>query len=194
MRPEEAERLRVAAARARDGSPEGFRELVERSHPVVFRLAAALLRDRDEAADVVQDTYARAWERRDELRDPAAALGWLCRIARNAAHDRRRGWWNRLRAPFEEAAERLEATGGDEVPPDEALAAARSAEAMRRALARLREKHRVVLVLREVEGMAYDEIAEALGVPIGTVESRLHRARAALARGLARSGTGEERG
>jgi len=176
-------RLRAAAERARGGNPGAFREVVERSHETLFRLAAALVVDRDEAADVVQETYIRAWARIDELRDPAAIVGWLCRIARSVAHDRRRGWWSRLRAPLEAAAGRLDPPPAT---PDEALAAAETARSVRSALARLPEKHRVVLVLREVDGMSYDEIAESLGIPVGTVESRLHRAREGLARRLAR--------
>ncbi len=70
-------RLRAAAARARAGDAEGFRALVEATHATVFGLAAALMRDRDAAADVTQETYVRAWGRIEELRDGAAALGWL---------------------------------------------------------------------------------------------------------------------
>jgi RNA polymerase sigma-70 factor (ECF subfamily) len=176
-------RLRAAADGARAGDPEAFRALVDATHATVFRLAAALVRDRDEAADVTQETYVRAWGRLDELRDGGAALGWLCRIARNVAHDRRRSWWSRIRAP-------LDALAGEAAPPeglpDAALAAAERAGAVRAALARLPDKHRVVLALREVEGLSYEEIAAALGVPVGTVESRLHRARAALAKRLGR--------
>jgi RNA polymerase sigma-70 factor (ECF subfamily) len=180
--------LRAAADRARAGDAEAFRAVVSETHATVFRLAAALSADRDEAADVVQETYVRAWGRLEELREGAAVLGWLCRIARNVAHDRRRSWWSRVRAPL--AAARAEPSPR-EAAPDEALAAAERAGAVRRALARLPEKHRVVLVLREVEGMAYEEMAAALGVPPGTVESRLHRARAALARRLAGLRAGE---
>ena len=178
-----AAELRAAAERTRAGDASAFRELVHATEATVFRLAAALVGDRDEAADVVQETYIRAWDAREALRDGAAALGWLCRIARNVAHDRRRSWWSRVRAPLAEAA--LEARPAEGGPaPDEALAAEESAGSVRRALAALPEKHRVVLVLREIEGMSYDEIAAALGIPIGTVESRLHRARAGLARRL----------
>ncbi len=178
-----AEALRLAAERARAGDAAAFRDLVQATQGTIFRLAAALVADRDEAADVVQETYLRAWDARAALRDGAAALGWLCRIARNVAHDRRRSWWSRIRAPMAEAA--LERRPVQDGPPaDEALAAAQAARAVRRALASLPEKHRVVLALREVEGMSYEEIAVAVGVPVGTVESRLHRARAGLARRL----------
>jgi RNA polymerase sigma-70 factor (ECF subfamily) len=158
-----------------------FRDVVERTHPTVFRLACALVGDRDEAADVTQETYVRAWSRRAELRDEAAVLGWLGRIARNVAHDRRRSWWSRIRAPLEP----VEATRADPAAgADDLLAAAQDASAVRRAVRLLPEKQRVVVSLREVEGMTHEEIAEVLGLPIGTVESRLHRARAALARRL----------
>ncbi len=175
--------LRLAVERVRAGDPAAFREVVGATHGTIFRLAAALVADRDEAADVVQETYIRAWDARGTLRDGDAALGWLCRIARNVAHDRRRSWWSR-RAPLEAAA--LDARPAERnLPADEALAAAESARAVGRAMAALPEKHRVVLALREVEGLSYEEIAVALGVPIGTVESRLHRARAGLGRRLA---------
>lgn len=176
--------LRALVSRAQGGDAAAFREVVERSHVLVFRLAAALVGDLDEAADVVQETYIRAWQRLSELRDGAAAVGWICRIARNLASDRRRSWWSRSRVPLE---------GGPapslDPAPDAALAAAEEARAVRRALARLPEKHRTVLALREVEGLGYEEIALALGVPVGTVESRLFRARQGLARELSR---GEE--
>ncbi len=187
MREEDAgARLGAAARGAQRGDAGAFRELLDGSHETVFRLAAALVGDRDEAADVVQETYIRAWNALEELREPDAVLGWLCRIARNCARDRRRGWWDRLRAPLEPA-ERDDPAHAEAPAPDEALLSAERAGSVRRALGRLPEKHRVVLVLREVEGMSYEEIAEALGVPVGTVESRLHRARAGLARRLART-------
>jgi RNA polymerase sigma-70 factor, ECF subfamily len=186
-----AARLRIAAERARDGSASAFRELVESSHERVFRLAAALTGDRDEAADVTQETYLRAWERKDELRDPSAVTGWLFRIARNVASDRRGSWWmrSRIRQPLDRATAERETSerepAADALDAHAALEGAESAGAIRRALRRLPEKHRVVLQLREVEGLTYEELAEALGVPVGTVESRLHRARAGLARRLA---------
>jgi RNA polymerase sigma-70 factor (ECF subfamily) len=189
---EAAARLRLAAERARGGNASAFRELVDRSHETVFRLAAAQTGDRDEAADVVQETYIRAWERIGDLRDGAAVTAWLARIARNAAHERRRSWWSRIRAPLDAAPEERLAGGGERPAADAALEAAERADAVRRALARLPEKHRAVLALREVEGMTYEDIAAALGVPVGTVESRLHRARRALAGRLEKAARREE--
>lgn len=168
-----------------------FHEVVERTHATVFRLAYALVGDRDEAADVTQETYVRAWNRRGELRDPGAVTGWLGRIARNVAHDRRRSWWSRIRAPLGDAGD-----GAAEIDPaigaDDRLAAEQEASSVRRAMRLLPEKQRVVLTLREVEGMTYEQIAEVLELPLGTVESRLHRARAALAKRLRASRAREE--
>jgi len=181
--------LAAAAARARAGDRDGFRELIELSTPRIHRLALRVLGDPDEADDVVQETYIRAWGRIEELREPAAVMGWLSRVARNAARDRLRWWKRRRKESFDEAGAPLAhlVALADTAPlADEALAAAETRAAVARAVAALPDKHRVVLLLREADGMSYEEIAVALGVAIGTVESRLHRARAALARRLGR--------
>jgi RNA polymerase sigma-70 factor, ECF subfamily len=182
--------LVAAAARARAGERQGFRELIELSSPRIYRLALRVVGDPDEADDVVQETYIRAWARIEELRDPAAVTGWLSRIARNAARDRLRWWKRRRRESFDEAgaplAHVVAQAGAAPQQPDDALASAQVGAAVARAVAALPDKHRVVLLLREADGMSYEEIADALGIAVGTVESRLHRARAALARRLQR--------
>ena len=187
--------LAAVAARVRAGERDAFRELIELTTPRIYRLALRMLGDPDEADDVVQETYIRAWGRLEELRDPAAVLGWLSRVARNAARDRLRWWKRRKRESFDEAGAplaRLVAMADSAPLADEALAAAQTGAAVARAVASLPDKHRVVLLLREADGMSYEEIAESLGVAVGTVESRLHRARAALARKLERLSMREE--
>ena len=191
----EGDALAAVAARAQAGEREAFRELIELTTPRIYRLAVRMLGDPDEADDVVQETYIRAWGRLDELRDPAAAMGWLARVARNAARDRLRWWKRRRRESFDEAGAplaRMVAMADSAPLADEALAAAQTGAAVARAVAALPDKHRVVLLLREADGMSYEEIAESLGVAVGTVESRLHRARAALARKLERVALREE--
>lgn len=186
--------LAAIAARARAGERAALRQLVEKSAPRIYRLALRVVGDPDEADDVVQETYIRAWERIDELRDPSAVMGWLSRIARNAARDRLRWWKRRRRESFDEAGAALAhlvAQAGSAPLADEALAAAETGAAVARAVAALPDKHRLVLLLREADGMSYEEIAESLGIAVGTVESRLHRARAALARRLRRLVTEE---
>lgn len=175
----ESEVLAPLAERTRGGDTGAFRQLVEATHERLYRLAIHLMRDADEAEDVVQETYIRAWERRGDLRDPGAVVPWLSRIARNAARDRLR-WWKRrpekVRTEVEPA--------GPGTPADQTLIGEERAAEVRRALDVLSEKHRVILLLREVEDMSYEQIAELLELPVGTVESRIHRARAALARKL----------
>jgi RNA polymerase sigma-70 factor (ECF subfamily) len=187
---EESDRdLAAVAARARAGERDAFRRLVELATPRLYRLALRVVGDPDEAEDVVQETTIRAWDRIEELREPAAVMGWLSHIARNAARDRLRWWKRRRRERFDEAGAALAGlvAQSERAPlPDEALAGAQVRAAVARAVGALPDKHRAVLLLREADGMSYEEIAEALGVAIGTVESRLHRARAALARRLQR--------
>lgn len=184
-----AQALAEACVRAKAGDAAAYRQVVELTHPTVYRLALRLVADGDEAADIAQETFVRAWSSLEELREPAAALGWLCRITRNLARDRARGWWWSRRRPLatdDETALRLVALEGRQ-QPDDALATAQLGVQVRKALAALSEKHRGVLELREIDGLDYGEIAAALGVPVGTVESRLHRARKALAKRLERS-------
>jgi RNA polymerase sigma-70 factor (ECF subfamily) len=175
----EKESLAPLAERTRDGDAAAFRQLIDATSERLYRLALHLMRDGDEAEDVVQETYIRAWQRRGDLRDPHAVVPWLSRIARNAARDRLR-WWRRR--PEKSRIEIDPAASG--AGADAQLADAERAAQVRRALDVLSEKHRVILVLREVEDMSYEQIAELLDLPLGTVESRLHRARAALARKL----------
>ena len=177
--------LELLARRAGEGDPAAFRRLVERTADRLFRIAVHVTGDRDEADDVVQETFIRAWARIGELRDPAVVLGWLARIARNAARDRLRGRRRRGEDRRREA-DRPEPAAADGARPDEHLASAQLGAAVRHAVGELSEKYRVVLLLREVDGMSYEQIAELLEIPVGTVESRLHRARAALGKKLER--------
>jgi RNA polymerase sigma-70 factor, ECF subfamily len=171
---------------AQRGDAASFRRVIDASHAQVYRLAVRLLGSTNDAEDVVQDTYVRAWSSLDELRDPAAVVAWLLRIARNLARDRMR-WYRRRRAEAlddlsPDIQPRLATPAGRRA--DELLISAEVRASVQKALHAVAAKHRVVLLLREVDGMSYDEIAATLGIPVGTVESRLHRARKALARKL----------
>ena len=167
----------VLSRRAAQGDQAAFRQWLEQTHELVFRLALYKLRSRSEAEDVVQETYIRAWRQLPTLRDHDAALGWLFQIARNTAADhlRKRG----RREPETSEAPHFELIADDLTP--ERLAMDR--QGLRHLIAlvgSLKEEHRLVLLLREVDGLSYHEIASHLGIPDGTVESRLHRARKAL--------------
>lgn len=172
----DADDLAEVARRAVGGDAAAFRQFIEFTHGRLYRLAAHICGDRDDADDVVQETFIRAWQRMGELRDPGAALGWLIRIVQNAAKDRLRA---RKRVPAAEPP-------AGAARPDDALSGAQQDAVVKRAVMALPEKHRVVLLLHEVDGMTAAEIGALLDVATGTVESRLSRARAGLAKRLAR--------
>lgn len=183
--------LESLASRAADGDQHAFRSLVEKTHATSYRLALRMLGRPAEAEDVVQETYIRTWQGLAKLRDKRAVLAFVCRITRNVATDK-------LRKLGRRRIDSLDAQIGDNIgalvdsiahegpAADEQLESAQVQVAVRAVVDQLKDKHRVVLLLREVDGMSYDEISEALGVPVGTVESRLHRARKELAQKLER--------
>lgn len=171
------------------GDRTAFRELVQATHGNVYRLALRLGCSPTEAEDVVQESYVRAWQSLATVRDPAAVVGWLFRVARNLSLDRRRSSSRRrvrsLDAPIGEGDLPLvEQMPNPEAGPEQRVDAAEVSERVRTALAGLKEKYRVILMLRELDGLAYEEIAESLGIALGTVESRIFRARQELARKL----------
>jgi len=163
--------------------PELEREFEERltaSLTLAFRVALAVLRRREDAEDVAQEAFLRAHRAFRSLRDRERFRAWLVRVAFRLALDRRRGDRRRLR--------REEAVGMEPAtPPDTAEdAAARRElrECVEKAVDALPEKLRIVTVLAAMEGHDVAEVARLLGLPIGTVKSRLHLARKALAEKL----------
>jgi RNA polymerase sigma-70 factor (ECF subfamily) len=151
-------------------------ERAYRAHgPRIQRVCLGLLGDRGEAEDAAQDVFLKLRERARQFRGAARLTTWLHRIAVN--HCLHLLEKRRLRAcqPFDAASGRRLADPGPD--PHDVAAAADARDVVLARLARLSEEHRAVLVLRELEGLAYDEIAGLLAVPVGTVMSRLSRAR-----------------
>lgn len=153
---------------------------------MVYRLALSVCGSRADAEEIVQETYVRVWRNMDSLRDRNAVLGWLYRICRNTATDRRRSLQRRKASSLDNPvgdglSPLVDFIAGDTPTPEQELASAQARTALMKLLQTLRPKHREVLLLRDVEGMPSEQVAEVLGCPVGTVESRLHRARAALA-------------
>lgn len=171
---------RELAESARSGHHSAFEELVERHGAVVFRVAARVV-GREEADDVAQDAFLRAFHRLDGFRGDSPFRGWLLRITHNTALNaaaRRRP--EPVGAPSE-----VEVTGQLPQSTSQRQPAARLEERERRErlelkLLELRPEHRAVLVLRDIEGLSYDEIADATDSPLGSVKGRLHRARGEL--------------
>lgn len=183
--------LEHIAAAAATGDELAFRRLVDATTATVYRVAFRLVGSRADADDVVQETYVRAWKNLGKLRDRKAVVGWLCRIARNVSTDllRRRGR-KKTRSLDREVGEGLgplvELLASEEPDPEAHARSAELEQTVARLLGEVKEKYRTVLLLREVDGMTYDEIAEALAIPAGTVESRLHRGRKELAKKIER--------
>jgi RNA polymerase sigma-70 factor (ECF subfamily) len=175
----------AVSGRAKDGlplDPRAFAALVHPHLPRLYRYAARLCRHPEQAADLAQDALVKAFERQDRYDPARPILPWLLTLVRNACIDRVRSF-----DPIREAARRgdLDVTGvpGSSDPGDAAVAAER-ATVVEAALARVPVDQRSCLVLYHVEGLTLDEIADAEGVPVGTVKSRLFRGRQALADAL----------
>ena len=163
-------------ARARAGDVAAFGALVRRHQERVFRFLHRMLDAREEAMELSQDVFVKAWQALPGWRPEAAFSTWLLQMARNAALDHLRRRQVVRFAPLEEGLE-----VADEAPGPEARYATRERQAqLERALRRLAAEHREILLLREVEGLAYGELASVLGIAEGTVKSRLARARSAL--------------
>ncbi|MHB9026102.1 MAG: RNA polymerase sigma factor [Armatimonadota bacterium] len=175
-------------SRACHGDQAAFRQLFETYSPLVYRIAYRMLESPDDAADLTQDVFVRAYERLPCLRDGQAFHAWITRMTMNMAHDRlrkRRPNQLSLDAPPPGREEGVEWALADESPgSEERVLAGEFSERVQGALAKLSPEHRAVVVLHHLEGMPVEEIGRILGVPTGTVKSRLARARAELKRRL----------
>jgi RNA polymerase sigma-70 factor, ECF subfamily len=152
-----------------------------------FTLARYLTNNVDDARDLVQDAYLRALKYFEGFRgtDPAAGRPWLLAIVRNAAFSRRKR--HRMDASVAEFDEQLHSESVEDMHPEAELLGAAARESLHQALDQLPLEFREVIVLRELEGLSYKEIGEVTGVPLGTVMSRLSRARERLQRALGRA-------
>lgn len=151
---------------------------------MVVQLAINLLGDRDEALDLSQEVFLRVFRTIHRFRGQSALRTWIYRIAVNQARNRHRLWRRRHRADQVSLDEHVRAHGeffsSRQLSPERVLAQKELAAALQQALDRLPFDQRTVIVLREIDGLSYEEIAFSLGVAIGTVKSRLTRARQAL--------------
>jgi RNA polymerase sigma-70 factor, ECF subfamily len=159
--------------RAKRGDQFAFERLVEPHMQRIYTLAARVLGSRDEAADAVQEALLRAWLALPKFRGDARFSTWLYRIVVNAAHD------VRARRRDETLAEPPEPVDHRDRFADQELSGQ-----LQRALDQLDESYRVAVVLYDVLGCSYAEIAEMTGVPEGTVKSRIFRGRTELAERL----------
>ncbi|WP_320669038.1 RNA polymerase sigma factor [Patulibacter defluvii] len=164
--------------RVRNGHLEAFEPLVARHRDTVVRVAARVVGP-DEAEDVAQEAFLRCLSRLPQYRATGSFRAWLLQIAHRTALDAVR---RRRPLPVDPEGEAQVAVRDDDRSrqPARQLEARERRDRLERKLLDLREEHRVVLVLRDLEGFAYDEIADATEAPIGTVKGRLFRARKEL--------------
>lgn len=175
-----------AVARYLGGDHTAFDLIVRHYSGMVFALAARLVGPW-EAEEIVQETFLRAWRGLESFRGDASLKTWLYTIALNRARARQ-GTLARMRMVFTSPrvnAEDDQPWPGDEAPdpsasPEEQAVALEQRANLRKAIRNLPEEFRTAVVLRDLEGLSYDDIARVLNVPIGTVRSRIARGRAAL--------------
>jgi len=161
------------------GDKEAFGRLVERYQDRVFNTLVRVLGSRDDARDIVQDAFVQAFVKLDSFRGDAKFYTWLYRIAMNLALSHRR-----RRRPTESLDMTKENVGEEPVAQQptaaQELIERERAEQLQLALLKLNEEHRQILVLRELESFSYETISDILELPVGTVRSRLFRARIQL--------------
>ena len=182
---EEAARIQEA----QQGSQSAFGEIVRCYQRSIVRITWGLTRNAADADDLAQETFVRAWQAIRTFRVGEPIHPWLARIAVNLAYSLHRRRKRRPESSIEPLIEAGQQWGLDDDPADHASERERD-RLLEEAFAELKPEHQTVLVLRANQELSYDEIARALHVPVGTVMSRLSRARAELKQRLA-ARTGE---
>jgi len=178
-----ARRDDILVARALEGDLTAFNQLVEAYQDLCHSLVARMVPDPDQAADAVQEAFFSAYRNLKSYRGPSFRA-WLTRIAVNAAMDLQRARKRRPVSPYPELDDdSWQPPAGAESDPEELTTTAERHAALKGALAAIGADQRTAIVLFDVEGYDYAEIAEMTGVSLGTVKSRIHRGRLAL-RGL----------
>jgi RNA polymerase sigma-70 factor (ECF subfamily) len=190
-RRREAEEDRELIVRAQKGDQAAFRRLVERHQRRAFAIAMGLVRDENDARELVQDAFLRVYRSLNSFQGGSSFFTWLYRIVTNLAIDlmrkpgRRDTELHEAQAAADEPTEFPLVSRIDGADPLDVIRRREIAVRIQAALDALPPYHRGVILMREVEGMSYEEMAEAMGVSKGTIMSRLFHARQKLQRALA---------
>jgi RNA polymerase sigma-70 factor, ECF subfamily len=168
---------------AQAGDRHSFDQLVARAYPLVFNTAYRILGDHDSAADATQTSFVRAYRSLRTFRRSSSFTTWLYRIVSNVCLDmvrRQKKHGQSLTLESEDEAPTERDIPDERGQPERLVMESELQQAVHKALAKLTMEHRVVLTLYDLAGFSYEEIAEMLKLPLGTVKSRLNRARLAL--------------
>ncbi len=195
--------------RVRSGDQRAFKLLVERYQRKVYAVALGMLKDKEAAMDVSQEAFVKVYKYLDHFKGDSSFYTWLYRITANICidHLRKRAGSGGEHVEFDETVS--SELGGERIGtlgsrlgtnPQKSALRRELAEKIQEALAQVPEKHRAILLLREIEGMSYEDLARTLDIPKGTVMSRLFHARAKVQKILseyleldeAKSGVGSE--
>ena len=175
--------------RCLEGDDSAFDELVQRYQDMVFNLSYRLLGSYDESADMTQEVFLQIYRKLGSFRRDASLRTWIYRIVINRAKNRQRWWMRRIGEMTAMSLDEAEANPTCELialedalatAPDKALERKEESQLLMRAIEQLPFSHRTILLLKEIEDLSYDEIAATLNLPLGTVKSRLARARKSL--------------
>jgi RNA polymerase sigma-70 factor (ECF subfamily) len=178
-------------ARLKAGEIAAFDEIVEEYQPLVYALSLRILGDAEDARDVAQETFLKIYRHFGSFRGEASLKTWICRIAINQARSNERWWRRRRRSETTSLDAPLGLGGENEQSPSDYLPSAEAtpeAEAIlrerrwqiERALSNLKKDFRIAVILRDIEGLSYEEIAYVTQVSVGTVKSRIARGREML--------------
>jgi RNA polymerase sigma-70 factor (ECF subfamily) len=167
--------------RSKRGDRAAYQELVERYQKRVYAVLFGMLRNREDAMELSQDVFIKVYQRVREFEEKSSFYTWLYRIAINVAIDFRRREWKKLHDEYDDSVADQGLDEGvfqrERRNPEQFMQDRELASAIEKATGELPEEQRAVLVMREVEGMSYQEMAESMNCSIGTVMSRLFYAR-----------------
>lgn len=184
MDPSDAELVR----RARAGDDAAFETLLHRHFDMAFGVALGVAADRDDAEDICQDAFVRAWERLHQCRHPERFRGWLARVVRSVGLNRVESRTRRRQTPLEAHPP----LPSDRPRPDEAVRRRELRERLERALGHLPEVQRQAVLLYDLEGWAHAEVAELLGISVLMSRRHVSDGRRALRRRLESDREGKE--
>jgi RNA polymerase sigma-70 factor (ECF subfamily) len=180
---------RLLVDRFKGGDSTAFDQLVTRYWDRIYAMTNQLLRNQQDAEEVTQDAFIRAHRGLVNFRGDSAFSTWLYQIATNLARNRYWYWWRRKRdkslsfdAPLsgDNDTTLAEVIPAEQETPEDATVTQEFVNRVAECMEQLNEKHREILILRNVQNLAYEEIAEILGISVGTVKSRIARARESL--------------